>query len=379
MDAAHWPQGLGLVKPMEEMLMGAPSANQVQGSNPNAPAQAPSSAPGAAGAMRGAPPAMAVAVSGVGAGSTERRPRPQKEKAINCPRCNSTNTKFCYYNNYSLQQPRYFCKTCRRYWTEGGSLRNVPVGGGSRKNKRSSSSSSASASAAASATASAANSSMLGAAPNKNPKLAHEGAAHDLNLAFPHHQGGMQAQADYMAFPSLESSSMCNPGGGGMAGNGARASGALSAMELLRSTGCYMPLQMPMQMPGDYGAAGFSLGEFRAPPPPQSQSQSLMGFSLDAHGPVGGASSAGYGSSAAMQGMQDRAGRLLFAFEDLKPTASSGGAGGGESGGGSGGAADGGGHQFEQGNKEQQGNGTPVGQPDTPGFWNGMIGGGGTW
>jgi hypothetical protein len=72
----------------------------------------------------------------------ERRARPQKDQAINCPRCNSTNTKFCYYNNYSLSQPRYFCKTCRRYWTEGGSLRNVPVGGGSRKNKRSTSSSS---------------------------------------------------------------------------------------------------------------------------------------------------------------------------------------------------------------------------------------------
>lgn len=66
----------------------------------------------------------------------QRKPRPEKEQAINCPRCNSTNTKFCYYNNYSLSQPRYFCKTCRRYWTEGGSLRNVPVGGGSRKNKR---------------------------------------------------------------------------------------------------------------------------------------------------------------------------------------------------------------------------------------------------
>ncbi|KAI8540502.1 hypothetical protein RHMOL_Rhmol09G0268700 [Rhododendron molle] len=64
-----------------------------------------------------------------------RRPRPEKDKqALNCPRCNSTNTKFCYYNNYSLSQPRYMCKTCRRYWTEGGSLRNVPVGGGSRKN-----------------------------------------------------------------------------------------------------------------------------------------------------------------------------------------------------------------------------------------------------
>ncbi|KAJ6976644.1 dof zinc finger protein DOF4.6-like [Populus alba x Populus x berolinensis] len=52
----------------------------------------------------------------------ERRARPQKDQALNCPRCNSTNTKFCYYNNYSLSQPRYFCKTCRRYWTAGGSL-----------------------------------------------------------------------------------------------------------------------------------------------------------------------------------------------------------------------------------------------------------------
>lgn len=60
--------------------------------------------------------------------------RPQEPR--NCPRCNSSNTKFCYYNNYSLAQPRYLCKSCRRYWTEGGSLRNVPVGGGSRKNKK---------------------------------------------------------------------------------------------------------------------------------------------------------------------------------------------------------------------------------------------------
>ncbi|ESQ37773.1 hypothetical protein EUTSA_v10029492mg [Eutrema salsugineum] len=60
--------------------------------------------------------------------------RPQEPR--NCPRCNSSNTKFCYYNNYSLAQPRYLCKSCRRYWTEGGSLRNVPVGGGCRKNKK---------------------------------------------------------------------------------------------------------------------------------------------------------------------------------------------------------------------------------------------------
>ncbi|EXB87891.1 Dof zinc finger protein [Morus notabilis] len=66
----------------------------------------------------------------------ERRLRPQQDQALKCPRCDSTHTKFCYYNNYSLSQPRYFCKTCRRYWTKGGTLRNIPVGGGCRKNKK---------------------------------------------------------------------------------------------------------------------------------------------------------------------------------------------------------------------------------------------------
>ncbi|KAK4352556.1 hypothetical protein RND71_028074 [Anisodus tanguticus] len=70
----------------------------------------------------------------------ERTRKSNIEKAPNCPRCASTNTKFCYYNNYSLSQPRYFCKACRRYWTKGGSLRNVPVGGGCRKSRRSKSS-----------------------------------------------------------------------------------------------------------------------------------------------------------------------------------------------------------------------------------------------
>eukprot|EP01018_Ginkgo_biloba_P037293 Gb_09906 [translate_table: standard] len=58
------------------------------------------------------------------------------DQVLKCPRCDSLNTKFCYYNNYSLTQPRHFCKTCRRYWTKGGVLRNVPIGGGCRKNKR---------------------------------------------------------------------------------------------------------------------------------------------------------------------------------------------------------------------------------------------------
>ncbi|CAF2045064.1 hypothetical protein BRARA_I02955 [Brassica rapa] len=62
----------------------------------------------------------------------QQPPQPQ----LKCPRCDSSNTKFCYYNNYSLSQPRHFCKACKRYWTRGGTLRNVPVGGSYRKNKR---------------------------------------------------------------------------------------------------------------------------------------------------------------------------------------------------------------------------------------------------
>ncbi|XP_050224983.1 dof zinc finger protein DOF5.4 [Mercurialis annua] len=75
-----------------------------------------------------------------GGGGGDRRLRPHhnlNHQAMKCPRCDSLNTKFCYYNNYNLSQPRHFCKSCRRYWTKGGVLRNVPVGGGCRKTKRS--------------------------------------------------------------------------------------------------------------------------------------------------------------------------------------------------------------------------------------------------
>ncbi|GMI76767.1 OBF binding protein 4 [Hibiscus trionum] len=75
---------------------------------------------------------------GEGGGGGDRRLRPHhNHQAHKCPRCDSLNTKFCYYNNYNLSQPRHFCKSCRRYWTKGGILRNVPVGGGCRKAKRS--------------------------------------------------------------------------------------------------------------------------------------------------------------------------------------------------------------------------------------------------
>ncbi|XP_042058816.1 cyclic dof factor 4-like [Salvia splendens] len=57
------------------------------------------------------------------------------DKIIPCPRCKSMETKFCYFNNYNVNQPRHFCKACHRYWTAGGALRNVPVGAGRRKAK----------------------------------------------------------------------------------------------------------------------------------------------------------------------------------------------------------------------------------------------------
>jgi len=86
------------------------------------------------------------------------KPNFPEPEQLKCPRCGSANTKFCYYNNYNLSQPRHFCKNCRRYWTKGGALRNIPVGGGTRKNakrpsnpKRSSSSSSLSTTSSSSA------------------------------------------------------------------------------------------------------------------------------------------------------------------------------------------------------------------------------------
>ncbi|XP_052192963.1 dof zinc finger protein 1-like isoform X2 [Diospyros lotus] len=227
MDAAQWPQGIGIVKPMD-------------------------------GGGGGSMPSSTI---------TERRPRPEKEQALNCPRCNSTNTKFCYYNNYSLSQPRYFCKTCRRYWTEGGTLRNVPVGGGSRKNKRSSSSSCSSSSSSSSSSKKLPDPS---ASHHLNPKI-HEGQ--DLNLAYP---------------PTPSSSS----------------SHHLSAMELLKS-GISAPL-VPLSSNNAIYPSGFPLQEFKP----------ALNFSLDGF-------ENGYGSLQGVHQDSNNA-RLFFPFEELKqaPTTS---------------------------------------------------------
>ncbi|KAH6824694.1 hypothetical protein C2S53_001923 [Perilla frutescens var. hirtella] len=67
--------------------------------------------------------------------SSDEKALKKPDKIIPCPRCSSMETKFCYYNNYNVNQPRHFCKNCQRYWTSGGTMRNVPVGSGRRKNK----------------------------------------------------------------------------------------------------------------------------------------------------------------------------------------------------------------------------------------------------
>ncbi|KAJ7525457.1 hypothetical protein O6H91_17G052000 [Diphasiastrum complanatum] len=66
-----------------------------------------------------------------------KKKMPKKlDNPLPCPRCDSLQTKFCYFNNYNVNQPRHFCKQCQRYWTAGGTLRNVPIGAGRRKHKQ---------------------------------------------------------------------------------------------------------------------------------------------------------------------------------------------------------------------------------------------------
>ncbi|KXG39680.1 dof zinc finger protein DOF3.6 isoform X2 [Sorghum bicolor] len=162
--------------------------NQQQGQQPRAsggadapllpvgPAAATAAAPEPSGLPRSSSAASAAVAAHARPNSMAERARlarmPQPEPALKCPRCESTNTKFCYYNNYSLSQPRHFCKTCRRYWTRGGSLRNVPVGGGCRRNKRSSKSSSAAAAGSSSSSKTSSSGRLLGgpsATPSTTP------------------------------------------------------------------------------------------------------------------------------------------------------------------------------------------------------------------
>ncbi|KAF6136192.1 hypothetical protein GIB67_001601 [Kingdonia uniflora] len=246
-----------------------------------------------------------------------------KEQALNCPRCNSTNTKFCYYNNYSLTQPRYFCKTCRRYWTNGGSLRNVPVGGGSRKNKRSTSAPTTTSSKKIS------DHLMITQSYNsRNPKI-HEG--HDLNLAFPssdHHYNNI---SEFIVDHNNENH------------NPTSSCASMSALELLRSRGLnsFMPMQ-PIQDPtttATYASSGFALQDFKP----------TLNFGVDG---LGGNGYSSNGTSTIQGVVQESNGRFLLPFENLRQVSST--------------------TEFDHQSR--------VGG-ESNGYWSGMLGGGttGSW
>jgi Dof domain, zinc finger len=58
------------------------------------------------------PPPSAMG-SALGDGDDSTRPAkqvPKRPPGQQCPRCNSLDTKFCYYNNYNVKQPRYYCR-----------------------------------------------------------------------------------------------------------------------------------------------------------------------------------------------------------------------------------------------------------------------------
>ncbi|KAL4384734.1 hypothetical protein GQ457_15G011190 [Hibiscus cannabinus] len=258
MDTTQWPQGI-VVKPIEEIVRNT----------------CPNPKPG----------------------GLERKIRPQKEQALNCP---------------------------RRYWTEGGSLRNIPVGGGSRKNKRSSSFSSSQKLPGLVTPPS------LSQCSTQNPKIHDE---QDLNLAFPAAAGqGYRSISELVQVPnSLEnknknqiptSSSSSSP-------PTTTSQAQLSALELLTgisSRGLNSFIPMPLPDPNTVYTSGFPMQDFKP----------TLNFSLDGFG-------SGYGG---LHGVQETTGRLLFPFEDLKQVPSN--------------------TDIEQ-HKEQG---------DSAGYWSGMLGGG---
>ncbi|CAA7038451.1 unnamed protein product [Microthlaspi erraticum] len=270
MDATKWTQGFQEminVKPMEQMISNTNNNTSQQQqqqtfiattTRPNATA----SNGGSGGNNNNTATTM-----------ESRKARPQEK--VNCPRCNSTNTKFCYYNNYSLTQPRYFCKGCRRYWTEGGSLRNVPVGGSSRKNKRSST-----------PLASPSNSKL----PDLNPPILFSSqipnkSSKDLNL---------------LSFPVMQDHHH-------------------HALELLRSNGVpsrgmntFLPGQMMDSNSVLYSSLGFpTMADYK-------QSNNNLSFSIDHHQGIGHNTINNQRAEDNNHDDMNGASRVLFPFSDMK-------------------------------------------------------------
>ncbi|XP_071932795.1 dof zinc finger protein DOF3.7-like isoform X1 [Coffea arabica] len=255
----------------------------------------------------------------------ERKVRPQKDQALNCPRCHSTNTKFCYYNNYSLTQPRYFCKTCRRYWTEGGTLRNVPVGGGSRKNKRSTTTNTSSHKHPD------LNPPTITHFASQNPKIHPQGQ--DLNLGFPASQDYHGHASKIFELPKVDVSG-CNQ----LKPSSSATSAPFAALEFLRTgivsrgMNSFITSTIPAaDLNALYNAQGFQFQDLKP--------AAGVSFSVDHHG-------LGNRFVNAPSGIQENGARLMFPFGAVKQGTST--------------------SAVDQ-NK---------GQSDSSGYWNGMLGGG---
>ena len=213
---------------------------------PGGPADTAASAPAGGGSST----SMQAAA---GAGTAAAQPRPvvsMAERArlarvplpepgtLRCPRCDSTNTKFCYFNNYSLSQPRHFCKACRRYWTRGGALRNVPVGGGCRRNTKRSSKKSSRGGGGAGATAATSSSSTTSTSTTATTTTATTTSA---AMAAAEAIASMQAQLPHLGLPP------------------AAAAAALEAS--LEGYHHYLPLQMQPQFLQQAGLHGYHFAD----------------------------------------------------------------------------------------------------------------------
>ncbi|CAN8325746.1 unnamed protein product [Cochlearia groenlandica] len=273
MDTSQWPQEI-IVKPLEEIV-----------TNTNPKPQ---------------PPQRQQPLASRAVGEAERKARPETDQAINCPRCNSTNTKFCYYNNYSLTQPRFFCKSCRRYWTQGGSLRNIPVGGGSKKNKRSSYDS----------TSNISNNHLLPTQPHTKKHLSDNlmsmSQQQDLNLGFQPHGLIRTNFTDLINnIGNNNNNKATNTNNNPFLGTSCPATSAMTMTTSSSFTG--------FEVHNNNNQEGFSMQDHHYKP--CNTSTTLLGFSLDhnSNGFQGG----GGGDD------DDVSGRQLFPFDDLKLPVSS--------------------------------------------------------
>ena len=104
-------------KESEQVRNGSLKDSGSQAGNENSPAENSGEGGGAAPATKLEDSAITNATDDTetpGKAKEEKRPKlPRPEGTCPCPRCASEDTKFCYYNNYNMKQPRYFCKVCQ--------------------------------------------------------------------------------------------------------------------------------------------------------------------------------------------------------------------------------------------------------------------------